>query len=179
MNEGSNQIFGEIIRIDSVNTYLVKVPSESSFELGLGEFVGVDSGDGMVVCVIKGVQRSIPEELATLISFEQELKYLPYNTDFKSSYYIVFGLNMLSDDIKYRIHTAPQIRAPVKRLNKETIRKFHLKDNKPNISYFNQYRETLGDCTLLAISDELMRMLPEASSMLLIVKKYIEGSGKI
>jgi len=179
MNEGSNQIFGEIIRIDSVNTYLVKVLSESSFEPALGEFVGVDSGDGMVVCVTKGVQRSVPEELATLLSFEQELKYLPYNTDFKSSYYIVFGLGMLSDDVNYRIRTAPQIRAPVKRLNKETIRKFHLKDNKPNISYFNQYRETLGNDTLLAISDELMRMLPEASRMLLIVKKYLEGSGKL
>ena len=179
MNEGSNQIFGEIIRIDSVNTYLVKVPSESSFELGLGEFVGVDSGDGLVVCVIKGVQRSVPEELATLLSFEQELKYLPYNTDFKSSYYTVFGLGMLSDDTKYRIRIAPQIRSPVKRLNKETIRKFHLKDDKPNISYFNQYREILGDCILFAVSDELMRVLPEASSMLLIVKKYLEGSGKL
>ena len=179
MNEGSNQIFGEIIRIDNVNTYLVKVPSESSFEPGVGEFAGVNSCDGLVVCVIKGVQRSVPEELATLLSFEQALKYLPYNTDFKSSYYIVFGLGVLSDDIKYRIRTAPQIRSPVKCLNKETIRKFHLKDDKPSISYFNQYRETLGDDLLLTISDELMHVLPEASRMLLIVKKYLEGSGKL
>jgi hypothetical protein len=177
MTDDNNQILGEIIRVNSINTYVVKIPSEPLVEAGIGEFVGVESEEGLIVGVIAGVQRVIPEEVVTLLSVERESKYLPYNTDFKNNYYTAFGLGVITrDGVSYQLRVAPQIRSPVKHLNSDVIRQFHMKDGKPSISYFQRYRSMLGDELLLRMIEELLDVLPESSRMLHVIKKHLEES---
>ncbi|OYT63762.1 hypothetical protein B6U67_01905 [Methanosarcinales archaeon ex4484_138] len=136
-------VFGEVVRVDGVNAYVVRAVFGSSRESGVGEFVGVESAEGVVVSVVTGVERLIPEDVVSMLSFEMESKYLPYSADLGTSYYLVFGLGLLC----------------------------------VSISYFNRYREALGDDVLLAIVDELWRVLPEAQTMLVPVRKYLRGGG--
>jgi len=173
-------VFGEVVRVDGVNAYVVKAGFGSSRESGIGEFVGVECGGSVVVCVVTGVERSIPEDVVSLLSFEMESKYLPYSSDLGRSYYLVFGLGVLSrSGVRYGVRVAPQVRSRVWRLEDDAIRKFHLYDGGVSVSYFNRYREALGDDVLLAVVDELWRVLPEAQKMLVPVRKYLRGGGAL
>lgn len=171
-------VFGEVVRVDGVNAYVVRAVFGSSRESGIGEFVGVESAEGVVVSVVTGVERLIPEDVVSMLSFEMESKYLPYSADLGTSYYLVFGLGLLYREcVRYGLRVAPQVRSRVWRLEDDVIRKFHLSFGSVSISYFNRYREALGDDVLLAIVDELWRVLPEAQTMLVPVRKYLRGGG--
>ncbi len=173
-------LFGEVVRVDGVNAYLARSVSRSSRELGVGEFVGVECGGDVVVSVLTGVERSIPEDVVSMISLEMESKYLPYSSELESSYYRLFGLGLLSrSGVQHGLRVAPRLRSRVWRLDDDTIRKFHLPHGRANISYFNRYREALGDDLLLAIVDELWALLPEAHRMLAPVRKYLKGGGAL
>lgn len=174
MKYRDNQVLGEVIRVDGINTYLVKTPPEPPVEAGAGDFVGVESAEGLSVGVITGIQRIIPEELTSLISLEHESKYLPYNTDFKSNYYTALSLGVITPGgVKHQVHIAPHLRHPVTLLSRDTIRQFHLRDGVPSISYLQRYRHMLSEDVLLRILEEVEEILPECSRMLHLIKKHL------
>jgi hypothetical protein len=153
---------GDIIAVEGINEYLVKVPAEAAdggggcLDYGLGCFVKVESGGRTVVGVISGVVRTIREELLPYLSPDKQPKYLPYSEDFRDNYYKVFALGELPGEGEpvYRLARAPSVRDVVMLMDEEEVSRFHTLDGKLSASYLNRCRDRLPPEALLGILDQ-------------------------
>src|SRR4030066_2438913 len=96
-------VIGDIIRVEDANTYLVKIPPDAQKEC-IGRMVKIEKADETIVGVIKNITHTIREELIPYIEPDKQPKYAPFNEDFRNSYYIVYGLGVMSgESVKYVI----------------------------------------------------------------------------
>jgi hypothetical protein len=163
---------GEIIKVEDVQTYVVKVPPDSKKER-IGKFIKITKDDGFIVGVIKNITNSIREDLIPYIEPDMAPKYAPFNEDFRNSYYVLHGLGTICGGIiKYDVDSPPDVRDKVEILENEELRSFHTMDGKPCIAYFNTNRE-LPVNVLLSMLDQVETTYPECRAMLKLVRKYV------
>ncbi len=169
-------VLGDVIRVDDVNTYVVKIQPSAQKEC-IGRLVKIERDDGVIVGVIKNITHTIRQELIPYIGPEMQPKYAPFNEDFKNSWYVVHGLGIIRNHVvKYSIDSPPEIGDKLVLLAPDEIREFHTKANKPSIAYFNANREALDKNVLISIAEQIEIHYPECCAMLRLVKKYIEKS---
>ncbi len=166
-------ILGDIIRVDDVNTYLVKIPPDAQKER-IGRFVKIRRGNRSIIGVIKNITHSIREDLIPYIEPGMQPKYAPFNEDFRESYYVIHGLGVIREGIvDYEIDSPPDVRESIETLSPEELREFHTISNKPSIAYFNSYEDSLDKKVLLCMIEQIDAQYPECSAMLKLVRKYI------
>lgn len=166
-------ILGDIIRVESANTYIVKIPPEAKKER-IGRFVKIRKDDSVIVGVIKNITHSIREDLIPYIEPEMQPKYAPFNEDFRNSYYVIHGLGAMSNGVaRYYIDSPPEARDAVEILGTSELREFHTSNGKPSIAYFHENSDVLDKNVLLSIIEQVETQIPECSEMLKLVRKYI------
>lgn len=167
-------VLGDVIRVDDVNTYAVKIPPDAQKEC-IGRLVKIKRNDGIIVGVIKNITHTIREELIPYIEPDMQPKYAPFNEDFRNSYYIVHGLGTIrSGIVKYSIDSPPDIGDDLLPLSRDEVKEFHTAGGKPSIAYFQANRDMLDRAVLLGIIEQVEGCYPECCAMLKLVRKYIE-----
>jgi len=168
-------ILGDIIRVEGNDTYIVKIPADGSIMEPLGKFVKINRKGDPVIGVIKGVIHGIREELLPYVAPEKQPKYLPYDEDFRESYYIIHGLGVLNaKGPVFRVDVAPRVKDPAEPLGRDEVRSFHYSNGKPSIAYFSKLKNVLGVNVLLSMIWQIEECLPESRGMLRLVRKHIE-----
>lgn len=166
-------ILGDIIKVDDANSYVVKIPPEAQKER-IGRFVKIKKDDRIIVGVIKNITHSIREDLIPYIEPEMQPKYAPFNEDFRSSYYVVYGLGVISNgEVRYGIDSPPDVRDIIEILSPSELKEFHTFNGKPSIAYFHASKDALDKKVLLSMVEQIETQLPECSAMLKLVRKYI------
>jgi len=166
-------VIGDIIRVEDANTYLVKIPPDAQKER-ICRMVKIKKADETIVGVIKNITHTIREELIPYIEPDKQPKYAPFNEDFRNSYYVVFGLGILSNGIaKYNIDSPPEIRDKLELLSPDELREFHTQNGKPSAAYFNIIRDSFDKKLLLCIAEQVEAQIPECAAMMKLVKKHI------
>lgn len=170
---GDSMVLGDIIRVEDANTYIVKIPPDSQKER-IGRFVKIKKNDRIIVGVIKNITHSVREDLIPYIEPNMQPKYAPFNEDFRNSYYVVHGLGVISNGVKYDIDSPPDVRDAVEILNPAELKEFHTSSGKPSVAYFHSNRDALDKNVLMRMVEQVEAQLPECSAMLKLVRKYIE-----
>jgi hypothetical protein len=166
-------VIGDIIRVEDANTYLVKIPPDAQKER-IGRMVKIEKTDETIVGVIKNITHTIREELIPYIEPDKQPKYAPFNEDFRNSYYIVYGLGVISgESVKYIIDSPPDIRDKLELLCPDEMRKFHTQNGKPSAAYFHTSRDVLDKNLLLRIAEQVESGCPECRPMMRLVKKHL------
>ncbi len=170
-------ILGDIIRVEDVNTYIVKIPPDARKER-IGRFVKIKKDDGIIVGVIKNITHSIREDLIPYIEPDMQPKYAPFNEDFRSSYYVIFGLGRIQNGIvRYDIDSPPDVRDNIEILSPNELKEFHTINGRPSLAYFNSNRYALPKNVLLGMVDQVETQYPDCRAMFKLIRKYIERSG--
>jgi hypothetical protein len=171
-------VLGDIIRVENANTYLVKIPPDAQKER-IGRFVKIKNDEGIIVCVIKNITHSIREDLIPYIEPDMQPKYAPFNEDFRNSYYVIHGLGVMSKgEAIYDIDSPPDVRYSVEILSPDELREFHTSNGKPSIAYFHDNSDVLDKKVLLGMLAQVETQFPECTTMLRLVRKYIERNSK-
>ncbi len=171
-------VLGDIIRVEDVKTYIVKIPPDAQKER-IGRFVKIKKNDGIIVGVIKNIAHSIREDLLPYIEPDMQPKYAPFNEDFRNSYYVIHGLGQMQNGIvKYDVDSPPDVRDTIEILSPDELKEFHTINGKPSISYFHSNREALPRNVLLGMAEQVEAQYPECRAMMKLVRKYIEKEGK-
>ena len=166
-------VIGDIIRVEDANTYLVKIPPDAQKER-IGRMVKIEKNDETIVGVIKNITHTIREELIPYIEPDKQPKYAPFNEDFRNSYYIVYGLGVISgESVKYIIDSPPDIRDKLELLSPDELRKFHTQNGKPSAAYFHTNRDALDKTLLLCIAEQVESVCQECRPMMRLVKKHL------
>lgn len=171
-------VLGDVIRVEDVKTYIVKIPPDAQKER-IGRFVKIKKNDGIFVGVIKNITHSIREDLIPYIEPSMQPKYAPFNEDFRNSYYVIHGLGQMQNGIvKYDVDSPPDVRDTIEILSSDELKEFHTINGKPSISYFHSNREALQKNVLLGMAEQVETLYPECRAMMKLVRKYIEKEGK-
>ncbi len=171
-------VLGDIIRVEDVNTYIVKIPPDAQKER-VGRFVKVKKDDRIIVGVIKNIAHSIREDLLPYIEPNMQPKYAPFNEDFRNSYYVIHGLGQMQNGIvKYDVDSPPDVRDTIEILSPDELKEFHTINGKPSIAYFHSNRDVLPRNVLLGMAEQVEAQYPECRTMMKLVRKYIEKEGK-
>lgn len=166
-------ILGDIIRVEDVSTYLVKIPPDAQKER-IGKFVKIKTTGGIVVGVIKNIIHSIREDLIPYIEPGLQAKYSPFNEDFRNSFYVIRGIGMIVDGaVRYEVDSPPDIKDSVELLGTGELKEFHMLNGKPSIAYFYTNRDALDRNVLLQMTEQVEKHYPECKSMLRLVRKYV------
>ncbi len=169
-------VLGDIIRVEDANTYIVKIPPDAQKER-IGRFVKIKKDDRIIVGVIKNITHSIREDLIPYIEPKMQPKYAPFNEDFRNSYYVVYGLGVISNgDVRYDIDSPPDVRDIIEILSPTELKEFHTFNGKPSIAYFHANKDALDKKVLLSMVEQIETQLPGCSAMLKLVRKYIGRS---
>lgn len=167
-------VLGNIIRVEGVSTYVVKIPPDAQKEC-IGRLVKIKKDGGIIVGVIKNITNTMREELIPYIGPDMQPKYAPFNEDFRNSYYTVHGLGtILNGIVKYSIDSPPDIGDELLPLSQNEVRDFHTQNGKPSIAYFQVNRDALDSTVLLGIVEQVEKNYPECCPMLKLIRKYIE-----
>ncbi len=167
-------VLGDIIRVDDVNTYIVKIQPDAQKER-IGRFVKIEKEDGILVGVIKNITHSIREDLIPYIEPSMQPKYVPFNEDFRNSYYIIHGLGIIRNgSVEYTIDSPPDLKDTIDILKTEELKQFHMMNGKTSVAYFHTSRDALPKNVLRSMIGQVEAGFPECSAMLRLVRKYIE-----
>ncbi len=165
---------GDIIRVEDAHTFVAKIPPDSKKET-IGKFVKIGTEQGIIVGVIKNITNSIREDLIPYIHPDLQLKYAPFNEDFRNSYYFIYGLGEIRNGIvRYDVREIPNVGDRVELLQPNELEAFHTVGGKPSIAYFHQNIRILPQNILLAMLEQVESQHPECRTMLNIIRKYIK-----
>ena len=173
---------GSIIQVRSFCDYIVKVPIDSGngyvpvSGIRTGTYVAIQSTPGMVVGIVTDVIHSIKEDYLPYLPEEKQEVFLPYVTDFRSSYLIIKGIGNVTGNVNsHDLSFAPGINDPVRMMDDREIRDFHYNGNgSPGFSYYRRLSASIDPAVVSATIDRLIQSMPECKSMLMALKNYTE-----
>lgn len=172
---------GAIIEVKSFCEYVVKVPLEADdgyvpvSRIPAGSYVMIRSKDGYVVGIVTDVRHSIKEDYLPFLSKEKQDIFMPYASDYRSSYLIVRGIgNEHEGKVAQSLTFAPEVNDPVQTMEKNDIRNFHTQDGKPSFSYYKKMSMSVDATAVCGAIDSLADSMPECRQMLKALKKYTE-----
>ncbi len=173
---------GSIVQVKSFCDYIVKVPLEADdgyvpvSRIPAGTYVSVRSKDGYIIGIVIDVLHTVKEDYLPFMSQEKQEIFMPYASDYRSSYLIIKGVgNMQNGKSIQQLEFAPEVNDPVDMMTKEAIREFHLHDGKPSFTYYKTISMSVQATAICGAIKVLADSMPECQSMLKALKKYTEG----
>lgn len=172
---------GAIVQVKSFCEYIVKVPLEADdgyvpvSRIPAGSYVSIRSKDGHVVGIVTDVRHSIKEDYLPFLSQEKQDIFMPYASDYRSSYLVVKGIgNEQAGKVAQSLTFAPEVNDPVLTMEKDDIRNFHTLNGKPSFSYYKKLSMSVDAAAVCGAIDALTDSMPECKQMLKALKKYTE-----
>lgn len=172
---------GSIVKVNSFCDYIVKVPLEADdgympvSRIPAGTYVMIRSNGGYIIGIVVEVEHSIKEDYLPFLSQEKQEIFMPYASDYRSSYLIIKGIGNEQGGISSQQLTfAPEVNDQVDMMDKDAIRSFHLHDGKPCFTYYKKLSISIKATALCGAIDVLADSMPECKQMLKALKKYTE-----
>lgn len=173
---------GSIVQVKSFCEYIVKVPLEADdgyvpvSRIPAGTYVMVRSKDGYVVGIVTDVRHSIKEDYLPFLTQEKQDIFMPYASDYRSSYLVIEGIGNEHDGkVAQNLTFAPEVNDPVRTMEKDDIRMFHMHDGKPSFSYYKKISMSVDAAAICGAIDMLSESMPECRQMLKALKKHTEA----
>lgn len=172
---------GSVVQVKSFCDYVVKVPLEADdgyvpvSRIPAGTYVMIRSKEGIVVGIVTDVLHNIKEDYLPFLSQEKQDIFMPYASDYRSSYLVVKGIgNEHGQQISHRLSFAPGVNDPVETMEVEEIRTFHILDGRPSFGYYKKISLDVDATALCGAIDALSGSMPECKQMLKALRKYTE-----
>ena len=95
---------GSIVQVRTFSEYVVKTPVDlndgylAASGIPPGTYVSVAAREGKVVGIVTNVLHSVKEDYLPYLPEGKQEVFLPYATDYRSSYLIITGLGNIVDD---------------------------------------------------------------------------------
>ena len=173
---------GAIVQVKSFCEYVVKVPLEADdgyvpvSRIPAGAYVSIRSNDGYVVGIVTDVRHSIKEDYLPFLSQEKQDIFMPYASDYRSSYLVIRGIgNEHEGTVAQSLTFAPEVNDPVQTMEKDDIKNFHMQDGRPNFSYYKKISMSVDAAAICGAIDMLAESMPECKQMLKALKKHTEA----
>lgn len=174
---------GSVAQVKSFSDYIIKVPIESDegyipvSKIPLGSYVIIESCEGGVVGIVTDVLHSIKEDYLPYLSEEKQEVFLPYATDFRSSYLKVKGIGNMQNGVPCQeLIFAPRINDTVKLMEARDIRAFHIiNGGKAGFTYYKRLSETIDPVVFCEAIGRVADSMPECGPILRALKKYTEN----
>jgi hypothetical protein len=172
---------GSIVQVRTFSEYVVKTPVDASdgyvsvSGIPPGTYVAIRSEQGRVVGIVTNVLHNVKEDYLPYLPEGKQEVFLPYVTDYRSSYIVVTGIgNLANGTPEHEIAFAPGIGDLAETMDAVDIRQFHLRDGKASFSYYPRLLQFVTPSTLAGSIDSASKAMPECAPMLKALKKYTE-----
>jgi hypothetical protein len=172
---------GSIVQVRTFSQYVVKTPVDlndgylAASVIPPGTYVSVIGRDGKVVGIVTNVLHSVKEEYLPYLPEGKQEVFLPYATDYRSSYLIITGIgNFIDGKPSHKLTFTPDINDLAERMEPEDIRAFHLQGGKASFAYYRQLQLSVEPAIVASAIDCAMSAMPECSPMLKALKKLTE-----
>ena len=140
-----------------------------------GAYVMIRSKDGYVVGIVTDVRHSIKEDYLPFLAQEKQDIFMPYASDYRSSYLVIRGIGNEHDGkVAQSLTFAPEVNDPVQMMETNDIRMFHIQDGRPSFSYYKKISKSVDRTAVCGAIDVLSDSMPECKQMLKALKKYTE-----
>ncbi len=172
---------GSIVQVRTFSEYVIKTPvdrNDGYLDVSCippGTYVSITTRDGRVVGIVTNVLHSVKEEYLPYLPEGKQEVFLPYATDYRSSYLIVIGIgNFVDDKPSYELAFTPGINDLAEKMETEDVRAFHVHDGKASFAYYRKLQQSVDPAIAAGAIDCAMRAMPECTPMLKALKKMTE-----
>jgi hypothetical protein len=172
---------GTIVQVRAFSEYVVKTPVDRNdgyvavSSVPPGTYIQIHAGEGKVVGIVTNVLHSVKEEYLPYLPEGKQEVFLPYATDYRSSYLIITGLGNLVDGKPiHELAFTPGINDLAEIMEREDIKAFHLRDGKASFAYYRRLQQSVDPAIIASAIDCATKAMPECSPMLKALKKLTE-----
>jgi hypothetical protein len=172
---------GSIVQVRTFSEYVVKTPVDlndgylAASGIPPGTYVSVAAREGKVVGIVTNVLHSVKEDYLPYLPEGKQEVFLPYATDYRSSYLIITGIgNFVDSKPAHELTFTPGINDLAEKMEAEDIRAFHVQDSKASFGYYRRLQQSVDPAVVASAIDCAMKAMPECSSMLKALKKLTE-----
>jgi hypothetical protein len=172
---------GSIVQVRTFSEYVVKTPVDlndgylAASGIPPGTYVSVASREGKVVGIVTNVLHSVKEDYLPYLPEGKQEVFLPYATDYRSSYLIITGLgNIVDGKASHELIFTPGINDLTETMEHEDIKAFHMKDGKASFAYYRRLQQSVEPAIVASAIDCAAKAMPECSPMLKALKKLTE-----
>ncbi len=172
---------GSIVQVRTFTEYVVKTPVDlnegylAASCIPPGTYVSITTGDGKVVGLVTNVLHSVKEDYLPYLPEGKQEVFLPYATDYRSSYLIITGIgNLVDGKPSHELAFTPGINDLAEKMEPEDIRAFHLQDGKASFAYYRKLQKSVDPAIVTSAIDCAVKAMPECAPMLKALKKLTE-----
>jgi hypothetical protein len=172
---------GSIVQVRTFSEYVVKTPVDlndgylAASAIPPGTYVSVTARGGRVIGIVTNVLHSVKEEYLPYLPEGKQEVFLPYATDYRSSYLIVTGIgNFVDGKPSHELAFTPGINDLAEKMEPDDIRAFHVRDGKASFAYYRRLQRSVEPAIVASAIDCAIRAMPECASMLKALKKLTE-----
>jgi hypothetical protein len=172
---------GSIVQVRTFSEYVVKTPVDlnegymPASGIPPGTYVSVTSGSGKVVAIVTNVLHSVKEDYLPYLPEGKQEVFLPYATDYRSSYLIITGIgNLVEGKPSHELAFTPGINDLAEKMEADDIRAFHLHNGKASFAYYRKLQKSVDPAIVASAIDCAVIAMPECSPMLKALKKLTE-----
>lgn len=172
---------GSIVQVRTFSQYVVKTPVDlndgylAASAIPPGTYVSVSARDGKVVGIVTNVLHSVKEEYLPYLPEGKQEVFLPYATDYRSSYLIITGIgNLVDGKPSHELAFTPDINDLAVRMEPDDIKSFHMHDGKASFAYYRRLQQSVEPAIVASAIDCVTKAMPECSPMLKALKKLTE-----
>lgn len=172
---------GSIVQVRTFSEYVVKTPIDlndgylAASGIPPGTYVSITTSDGRVVAIVTNVLHSVKEDYLPYLPEGKQEVFLPYATDYRSSYLILTGIgNFVDGKPSYELAFTPGINDLAEKMEADDIRAFHLQNGKASFAYYRRLQQSTDPAIVASAIDCAVKAMPECSPMLNALKKLTE-----
>jgi hypothetical protein len=172
---------GSIVQVRTFSEYVVKTPVDlndgylAASGIPPGTYVSVTAREGKVVGIVTNVLHSVKEDYLPYLPEGKQDVFLPYATDYRSSYLIITGLgNIVDGKASYELAFTPGINDLAEIMEREDIKAFHLRNGKASFAYYRRLQQSVDPAIIARAIDCAVKAMPECAPMLKALKKLTE-----
>ena len=172
---------GSIVQVRTYTEYLVKTPVDRSdgyvtaSGIPPGTYVMINAREGKVIGIVTNVLHNVKEDYLPYLPEGKQEVFLPYATDYRSSYLIVLGIgNLVDGKPSHELSFTPGINDLVEMMAAEDIRAFHLQDGRASFAYYRRLQRSVDPAIVASAIDCAARAMPDCAPMLRALKKLAE-----
>ncbi|OPY30269.1 MAG: hypothetical protein A4E28_00384 [Methanocella sp. PtaU1.Bin125] len=172
---------GSVVQVRTFSEYVVRTPVDRNdgyvpaSGIAPGTYVSIKAQEGRVIGIVTNAIHSVKEDYLPYLPEGKQEVFLPYATDYRSSYLVVTGIgNVQEAGPAYELRFTPGINDLAEVMEPEEIRAFHLCDGKASFAYYRRLSQAVDPATLICAIDNAARAMPECAPMLKALKRLTE-----
>jgi hypothetical protein len=172
---------GSIVQVRTFSEYLVKTPVDHSdgyvpaSSIAPGTYVSINARDGKVVGIVTNALHNVKEDYLPYLPEGKQEVFLPYATDYRSSYLIITGIgNLIDCGPCHELKFTPGINDLAEVMEPAEIKAFHINGGKASFAYYRKLQQNVDPAIVASAIDNAIKAMPECAPMLKALKKLTE-----